>query len=94
MALHSEVTGKIQAFNGSRAHKSVLELSEGKVTLNKGNMMDHQTAFMLNSARFDGRSICCNSLVLLSKFQIDVLRCRAPSFKPFPLFFKIAWGVF
>lgn len=27
-------------------NKSVLELSEGKVTLNKGNMMDHQTAYV------------------------------------------------
>lgn len=46
MALHSDVTGKTQAFSGSRAHNSVLELSEGKVTLNKGNMMDHQTAYV------------------------------------------------
>lgn len=73
MALHSDVNGKIQAFKGSRAHKSLLELSKGKVTLNKGNMMGHQTVLMLSSARFDGRSICCNSLVLLSKFQFDVL---------------------
>lgn len=47
MALDSDVTGKIQAFSGSRAqNKSVLEISEGKVTLNKGNMMDHQTAYV------------------------------------------------
>lgn len=53
-------------------NKSVLELSEGKVTLNTGNMMDRQTVLMLSSARFDGRSICCNSLVSLSKFQFAV----------------------
>lgn len=53
-------------------NKSVLELSEGKVTLNTGNMMDHQTVLMLSSARFDGRSICHNSLVLLGKFQFAV----------------------
>lgn len=80
MALHSGVTGKIQAFKDIRdtaaaglTNKSVLELCKGKIALNKGNLMDHQMVLMLKTARFDGRSICCNSLVLLSKSQCDVL---------------------